>query len=124
MCAARQRRHWPRSRRRRIAEVGADRVVEHVRVLCHHTDRVPQRPQSHVSDVVGHRRGRRPGDVVQPGDQWVIVVLPAPDGPTSATIGPGRRRERDVVQDLLARGAVEDGDVSSEASDTSLRSGS
>ena len=37
------------------------------------------------------------------GTSIAIVVLPAPDGPTSATVSPGSTRERDVAQDPLAR---------------------
>ena len=38
---------------------------------------------------------------------WLIVVLPAPDGPTRATSCPASARKRDAVQDLRRRRAVQ-----------------
>ena len=55
-----------------------------------------------------------------------MVVLPAPDGPTSAVSLPGRRVERDVAQHVLAgvgRSGAGSAIDSSEASDTSEASG-
>ena len=52
-----------------VAQVVADRLVEQVRVLRHHTDRGAQgveRQIAHVVAVDAHRAGRH---VVQPGEQ-------------------------------------------------------
>ena len=48
-----------------------------------------------------------------------MVVLPAPDGPTSATSWPGSAAKLDVEQHLLAGAWSSTATDSSEASDTS-----
>ena len=40
------------------------------------------------------------------GSRLTSVVLPAPDGPTSATVSPGAKLERDVVERGRLVGAV------------------
>ena len=76
-----------------VAQVLADRVVEQVRVLHDEADRVAERLEREVADVVAvdprpcprRRRAMR-------GTSIAVVVLPAPDGPTSATSSPGLDR--------------------------------
>ena len=64
--------------------------MEEVRVLRHEPDRGVQRLEREVAHVVAvdaHRALRRRRR--SRGTSIAIVVLPAPDGPTSATVSPG-----------------------------------
>ena len=93
----RARRRWRRGgRRARFARIG---VVEHVRLLRDHADarraasssvtsRTSTPPMRTVPSWGSYRRATRA----------VIVVLPAPLGPTSATMWPGATAQRHVVQ--------------------------
>jgi hypothetical protein len=63
--------------------------VEEVALLGHEADGGGQRCLADVPDVDAVDLDRAAGDVVQPRDQELMVVLPAPLGPTSATSWPG-----------------------------------
>src|SRR5690606_9193541 len=83
-----------------VEEVGADRVVEHVRVLRHVADDVLQRLEGDVADVVppdAHRTGL---DVVEAGDQVGDRRLAGTRGPHERDHLAGLGGEGDVVQDL------------------------
>ena len=74
----------------REGEVGADRVVEEVRVLRHQPDRGVHRLEGEVAHVVAVDAAPSPARRrTTRGTSIAIVVLPAPEAPTSATVSPG-----------------------------------
>ena len=102
-----------------VHQVGPQRVVEEVRVLGHHADHVADRGHggvAHVDAVEAHRTRRH---VVEAGDQVEMVVLPAPDGPTSATMWPGSTVKETSWRTSLRWPASSTATDSSEASETS-----
>ena len=73
----------------RVAQVRANGVVEQMRVLHHHADGVAQRLQRVVAHVVTVDATSPALTSWMRGTRSALVVLPAPDGPTSATSSPG-----------------------------------
>ena len=57
------------------------------------------------------------------GSSWLIVVLPAPDGPTSAISSPGSARNDTACSTCADGAASSTATSSSEASDTSAADG-
>ncbi len=109
----------------RIEQVRAQRVVEQMRLLRHHADALLhglQRGVAHVHAVEAHRAGAARRTAA--GSACVIVVLPAPEGPTSATSFPGSML-KSMSCSTVRGGALRSGTAmdSSEASDTSAAVG-
>ena len=73
------------------ADVLARRVGEDHRLLRHQRELAAQVGAGHVAqvDAVERRPGPASGSKKRMRS-WKIVVLPAPEGPTSATVSPGR----------------------------------
>jgi hypothetical protein len=71
--------------------VGGDAVVEHGHVLADQGELRPQRRQRPAGDVAAVQQHLRPTlGCTKRGSRLISVVLPAPDGPTRATISPAR----------------------------------
>ena len=72
-------------------DIGADRIVEQQRVLPHIGDRVSQARQRHSRGCPSpvDRDAARSRTSPRRGISDNAVLLPAPDGPTSATVSPG-----------------------------------
>ncbi len=87
--------------RPRVAEVGPDRVVEHVRVLGDHAHRVVQRVQGHIAQVLPADEHRALVRVIEPGHQVGDRGLAGTGRPDQRGQLPGRRGEGDPAQHRL-----------------------
>ena len=96
----------------RVGDVLAHRAAEQRRLLRHDADRAAQVAERELAHVDAVERDACPAVTSQKrGSSDAMVVLPAPEGPTSATTSPGAMRERHVVQHVGQVGAVAEGHV-------------
>ncbi len=99
--------------------------MEQVRVLGDHADHVVQRLQGDVAHVVAADPHRARSGSYSRATSAVMVVLPAPDGPTSAVSWPAGARKLTSCSTPAGRPAARAAQAtdSSEASDTSAAVG-
>src|SRR6478609_9569840 len=93
-----------------VEQVGADRVVEEVRLLGDHTDTVAQRRHRHVPQVDPTDAHGALARVVEPGHEGGQRRLAGARGSDEGDEVTGRRRDGDVVEHLPAAATVTRGD--------------